>query len=72
MERDSVYLLDVYKRQHNGFGNDGNALQKVSDKLGTLDGVFSCIFQQQIGFEADKVRFILLYEGLELRRIRCV
>ena len=61
-------LLDI-DITHNGFGNDGNALHKVSDKLGTLDGVFSCIFQQQIGFEADKVRFILLYEGLELRRI---
>ncbi len=54
---------------HNGFGNDGNALHEVTDKLGTLDGVFSCIFKQQIGFKADKVRFILLYEVLEFRRI---
>ena len=61
-------LLDI-DIAHNGFGNDGNALHKVSYKLGALDGVFSCIFKQQIGFKADKVRFILLYEILEFRRI---
>lgn len=58
-------LLDVYVA-HDGFGYYRNALYQVADQFSPFDGVASGILQQQISFEANKVRFVFVDECLKL------